>query len=178
MSRIGSKPISVPKGTEVSVDGSRVTVKGPKGELSEVFSSEMVIELTGEQLTVKSSSDEKKQKALHGLTARLIANMFEGVTKGYAKSLEIHGVGYRAVKQGGSLVLDVGYSHLVNIAPVEGIEIEVPSNDKVIVRGIDKQKVGDLAASIRRVAPPEPYKGKGIRYEGERVRRKVGKSGK
>ncbi|MGI6096624.1 MAG: 50S ribosomal protein L6 [Dethiobacteria bacterium] len=178
MSRIGNKPISIPKGVEVRVDGSTVAVKGPLGQLVDSCPRDLEIEATESEIIVRRPSDDKKLKALHGLTASKIANMVDGVTKGYTKELEIVGVGYRAAKQGKTLVLNMGFSRPVNITPAEGVEIEVPNNNKIIVKGIDKQKVGDLAARIRRVFPPEPYKGKGIKYKGEQIRRKMGKAAK
>ncbi len=175
MSRIGRKPIEVPAGVTVSVGPGRVSVNGPKGELNQDVSSRMeVVEQDG-TLTVARPTDRGPDRALHGLTRSLIANMVTGVTDGYEKRLEIQGVGYRARLQGKSLELSVGFSHTVPIAAPEGIDFEVPQPTVVIVRGIDKQLVGEIAARIRRVRPPEPYKGKGIRYAGEQVRRKVGK---
>ncbi len=178
MSRIGNKPIEIPKDVTVTVNGNSVTVKGPKGELSKEFNNDMNIQMEENQLTVTRPSDSKEHRALHGTTRSLIANMIEGVSKGFEKSLELVGVGYRAQKQGKKLVLNVGFSHPVEFVSEDGIEIDVPSNTKIVVKGIDKQKVGEFAAKIRAVRPPEPYKGKGIRYEGEYVRRKEGKTGK
>lgn len=178
MSRIGKKPIEIPAGVTVTINGSDVTVKGPKGELSRSFNSDLTITLEENVLTVTRPSDEKNHRALHGTTRAVIANMVEGVSKGFEKSLELIGVGYRAQKQGNKLILNVGYSHPVEFEPEQGLEIEVPSNTKVIVKGVSKERVGALAADIRDVRPPEPYKGKGIRYEGEYVRRKEGKTGK
>jgi large subunit ribosomal protein L6 len=178
MSRIGKKPIEIPAGVTVTVNGSNVTVKGPKGELSRSFNSDLTITLEENVLTVTRPTDEKNHRALHGTTRAVIANMVEGVSNGFQKSLELIGVGYRAQKQGNKLVLNVGYSHPVEFEPEEGLEVEVPANTKIIVRGISKERVGALAADIRDVRPPEPYKGKGIRYEGEYVRRKEGKTGK
>jgi large subunit ribosomal protein L6 len=175
MSRIGRKPIEVPDGVTVDVGGSLVSVKGPKGELSQVVDRDMRIALDDGVLTVERPTDRGPHRALHGLTRSLLANMVEGVTNGYEKRLEIQGVGYRARLQGKALELSVGYSHPVSVPAPEGIEFEVPQQTEVIVRGIDKQLVGEIAARIRRVRPPEPYKGKGIRYAGEHVRRKVGK---
>jgi large subunit ribosomal protein L6 len=177
MSRIGKRPIEVPAGVIVSVDPGRVTVSGPKGELRQVVPQRMQIaqeEGTG-TIQVTRPTERGEDRALHGLTRTLIANMVEGVTTGFEKRLEIQGVGYRATLAGSNLELQVGYSHLVRIVPREGISFEVPIPTQVIVRGIDKQMVGQTAAEIRKVRPPEPYKGKGIRYEGEHVRRKVGK---
>jgi large subunit ribosomal protein L6 len=175
MSRIGKKPIEVPSGVIVSVDPGRVTVSGPKGELRQVVPARMQIAQEADTLTVTRPTERGEDRALHGLTRTLIANMVEGVTNGFEKRLEIQGVGYRATLAGTDLDLQVGYSHIVKIKPREGISFEVPIPTQVIVRGIDKQVVGQTAAEIRKVRPPEPYKGKGIRYEGELVRRKVGK---
>jgi large subunit ribosomal protein L6 len=175
MSRIGKKPIEVPAGVIVAVDPGRVTVSGPKGELRQTVPQRMQIAQEDGTLTVTRPTERGEDRALHGLTRTLIANMVEGVTNGFEKRLEIQGVGYRATLQGSNLELQVGYSHPVRITPREGISFEVPVPTQVIVRGIDKQAVGQTAAEIRKVRPPEPYKGKGIRYEGERVRRKVGK---
>jgi large subunit ribosomal protein L6 len=175
MSRIGKKPIEVPAGVLVSVDPGRVTVSGPKGELRQVVPQRMQIEHEEGLVTVTRPTERGEDRALHGLTRTLIANMVEGVTQGFEKRLELQGVGYRATLSGTNLELLVGYSHPVRVTPREGISFEVPVPTQVIVRGIDKQAVGQTAAEIRRVRPPEPYKGKGIRYEGEYVRRKVGK---
>jgi large subunit ribosomal protein L6 len=175
MSRIGKKPIEVPAGVLVSVDPGRVTVSGPKGELRQAVPQRMKISHEDGTLTVERPTDRGDDRALHGLTRTLIANMVEGVTNGFEKRLEIQGVGYRAAMSGTNLELQVGYSHTVKITPREGISFEVPVPTQVVVRGIDKQIVGQTAAEIRKVRPPEPYKGKGIRYEGEYVRRKVGK---
>jgi large subunit ribosomal protein L6 len=175
MSRIGRKPISVPEGVTVSLAPGRVTVNGPKGELAQELSSRMeVVEEEG-TLTVRRPTDRGPDRALHGLTRSLIANMVVGVTDGYEKQLEIQGVGYRAKLQGKALELSVGFSHPVSIPAPDGIEFEVPQATQVIVRGIDKQLVGEVASRIRRVRPPEPYKGKGIRYDDEVIRRKEGK---
>jgi large subunit ribosomal protein L6 len=178
MSRIGKKPVEIPAGVTVTLDKNTVTVKGPKGELSRSFNPDMEIKIEENVLTVSRPSDVKEHRALHGTTRAVIANMVEGVSKGFERGLELIGVGYRAQKQGSKLVLNVGYSHTVEIEPENGLEIEVPVNTKVIVKGTDKERVGALAANIRGVRPPEPYKGKGIRYEGEFVRRKEGKTGK
>ena len=175
MSRIGNSPIEIPDGVTVSVSGDRVTVNGPKGELSQAVSSAMRVEQSNGTLTVARPTDRGEHRALHGLTRTLIANMVEGVTKGFEKRLEIQGVGYRARLTGSELELALGYSHPVSITPPEGIEFEVPQPTEVIVRGIDKQLVGEVAAGVRKQRPPEPYKGKGVRYAGEHVRRKVGK---
>jgi len=178
MSRVGKKPIEIPEGVTVTNENNHVTVKGPKGELSRTFNPDMKIEIEGNTLTVVRPSESKEHRTIHGTTRAVLNNMIEGVSKGFEKSLELIGVGYRAQKQGTKLVLNVGYSHPVEFDPEKGIEIEVPSNTKVIVRGINKERVGEIAANIRAVRPPEPYKGKGIRYEGEYVRRKEGKTGK
>lgn len=178
MSRIGKKPVEVPSGVTITLEGTLMTVKGPKGELKRDLHPDMKINLEENVITVERPSDNKEHRALHGTTRSLISNMVEGVTKGYERALELIGVGYRATKSGQKLVLNVGYSHPVEIVPEQGIEIEVPSNTKVIVKGIDKERVGALASNIRSVRLPEPYKGKGIRYEGEYVRRKEGKTGK
>ena len=175
MSRIGRQPIQVPAGVLVSVDPGRVTVSGPKGELRTAVPQRMKIEQEEGVITVSRPTERGDDRALHGLTRTLVANMVEGVTNGFEKRLEIQGVGYRAAMSGTNLELQVGYSHPVRITPRQGIEFEVPAPTQVIVRGIDKQLVGQTAAEIRKVRPPEPYKGKGIRYEGEYVRRKVGK---
>ena len=178
MSRIGRKPITVPAGVEVTIDGSAVTVKGPKGTLSGTFNSNMTIAKDGDVINVTRPNDEKENRSLHGLTRTLIANMVEGVSNGYSKTLDIVGIGYRASMQGKDVVLSVGYSHTVTIAAPEGITIACPSPNQVVVSGADKQMVGQIAAEIRGVRPPEPYKGKGIRYSDEHVRRKEGKAGK
>lgn len=178
MSRIGKRALKVPDGVTVTVDGNVVAVKGPKGELTRTFDPDMNIKLEDGVVTVERPSDNKKHRALHGTTNSLIGNMIEGVTNGYQKGLQLVGVGYRANKQGKKLVLNVGYSHPVEIEAEEGIDIEVPENTRVIVKGIDKERVGAVAANIRAVRTPEPYKGKGIRYENEHVRRKEGKTGK
>jgi large subunit ribosomal protein L6 len=175
MSRIGKRPIEVPSGVIVSVDPGRVTVSGPKGELRQQVPARMQIAQEEGTVTVTRPTERGEDRALHGLTRTLIANMVEGVTNGFEKKLEIQGVGYRAALSGTDLELQVGYSHSVKIKPRQGIEFEVPVPTQVVVRGIDKQMVGQTAAEIRKVRPPEPYKGKGIRYEGEFVRRKVGK---
>ena len=175
MSRIGRQPIDVPAGVTVTVDPGRVTVHGPKGELRQVVPQRMQIAQEDGTVTVSRPTERGEDRALHGLTRTLIANMVEGVTQGFEKRLEIQGVGYRAALSGTDLELQVGYSHSVKIKPRQGIEFEVPVPTQVVVRGIDKQMVGQTAAEIRKVRPPEPYKGKGIRYEGEQVRRKVGK---
>jgi large subunit ribosomal protein L6 len=175
MSRIGKRPIEIPEGVSVDVGDGVVTVKGPKGELSQDVSAAMRVQQDNGTVTVERPTDRGEHRALHGLTRSLIANMVEGVTNGFEKRLEIQGVGYRARLQGASLELAVGYSHPVSIEAPDGIEFEVPQPTQVVVRGIDKQLVGEVAARIRKQRPPEPYKGKGIRYAGEYVRRKVGK---
>ncbi|MDN3019675.1 50S ribosomal protein L6 [Paenibacillus sp. BSR1-1] len=178
MSRVGKKPIEIPAGVTVTLNNNTVTVKGPKGELTRTFNPEIAITVEENIITVTRPSDVKEIRALHGTTRAVIANMVEGVSKGFERGLELIGVGYRAQKQGTKLVLNVGYSHPVEMEPEKGLEIEVPTNTKIIVKGTDKERVGALAANIRGVRPPEPYKGKGIRYEGEFVRRKEGKTGK
>jgi large subunit ribosomal protein L6 len=178
MSRIGLKPIEIPSGVEVKLNGNTVTVKGPKGELTRELHSDMKVVIAETQVTVERPSDQKEHRSLHGTTRSLLANMVEGVSKGFEKQLQIIGVGYRAQKQGNKVIVNAGYSHPVEIDPIEGIEIDVPSNTSVIVKGIDKEKVGAVAANIRGIRPPEPYKGKGIRYVDEYVRRKEGKTAK
>ena len=179
MSRIGKKPIEVPAGVTVTVAANNtVTVKGPKGELVRSFNPDITISQEENVLTLTRPSDSKEHRTNHRTTRAVLANMVEGVSKGFERGLELIGVGYRAQKQGTKLILNVGYSHPVEIEPEAGIEIEVPSNTKIIVKGTNKERVGALAANIRDVRPPEPYKGKGIRYEGEFVRRKEGKTGK
>lgn len=178
MSRIGKKPIAVPAGVDVKIDGSTVTVKGPKGTLTNTFNPEIIIKQEGAEIIVDRPSEDKLHKSLHGLTRTLINNMVEGVTNGFSKSLEIEGVGYRAAKQGKNLVMNLGYSHQVIIPEIDGITIDVPNATSIVVNGIDKQVVGQFAAEIREKRPPEPYKGKGIRYAGERIIRKEGKAGK
>src|SRR3954469_3886006 len=175
MSRIGRQPIDVPAGVTGTIDPGRVTVHGPRGELRQVVPQRMQIQQEDGRIVVTRPTERGQDRALHGLTRTLVANMVEGVTKGFEKRLEIQGVGYRAALHGSDLELQVGYSHPVKIVPRTGIEFEVPTPTQVVVRGIDKQMVGQTAAEIRKVRPPEPYKGKGIRYEGEFVRRKVGK---
>jgi len=177
MSRIGRKPIAVPAGVEVTIDGSTVRVKGPKGELRQTFRPEMRIVHEDGKLRVERPSDAKTHRALHGLTRALLANMVQGVTEGFRKPLEIVGVGYRAEKRGDVLVLHLGYSHSIEYPQPEGITITTPNQTTVVVEGIDRQRVGQVAAEIRSFRPPEPYKGKGIRYQGEVVRRKAGKAG-
>jgi large subunit ribosomal protein L6 len=175
MSRIGRQPIELPTGVNVSLSPGRVMVNGPLGELSQVVPARMKIEQSDGALTVTRPTERGEDRALHGLTRTLIANMVEGVTKGFEKRLELQGVGYRAALQGADLRLDVGYSHSVVMKARQGISFEVPTATEIVVKGVDKQQVGQVAAEIRKVRPPEPYKGKGIRYQGEYVRRKVGK---
>jgi large subunit ribosomal protein L6 len=175
MSRIGKQPIAVPSGVEVTIERELVKVKGPKGELSERVNRDIDVKQENGEILVARPTDRGDHRALHGLTRSLIANMVEGVTNGYEKRLEIQGVGYRAQLQGNKLVLALGYSHPVELDAPDGIDFEVPQPTRVIVRGISKQAVGEVAANIRKARPPEPYKGKGIRYEGEHVARKVGK---
>ena len=178
MSRIGRLPIVVPAGVDVKIDGSTVTVKGPKGTLTGTYNSKMAIEMNDGHINVTRPDDTKENRALHGLTRTLIANMVTGVHTGYKKELEIVGIGYRAALQGKDLVLNVGYSHQVTMTPPEGITIEVPGPNKIVINGYDKQLVGQFAAEVRGVRPPEPYKGKGIKYADEVIRRKEGKAGK
>ena len=179
MSRVGKKLIEVPASVTVTVaEDNTVTVKGPKGELTRQFNKDMKFEQEGNIITVVRPSDSKEHRTIHGTTRALLANMITGVSEGFTRSLELIGVGYRAQMQGNKLVLNVGYSHPVEFTPEAGLEVEVPSNTKIIVKGISKERVGALASNIRDVRPPEPYKGKGIRYEGEFVRRKEGKTGK
>jgi large subunit ribosomal protein L6 len=177
MSRVGRLPVKLPAGVEVKIDEHLVEVKGPKGKLTREIHPEMQIAQEDNILYITRPSDEKQHRALHGLTRSLVQNMVDGVEKGFSKSLNLVGVGYRAALQGKKLVLNVGYSHQVEIEPDEGLEIEVPETNKIIVKGIDKEKVGALAAQIRSIRSPEPYKGKGIKYENEVVRRKAGKAG-
>jgi len=179
MSRIGKLPVQLPNGVTVTVNEDNVvSVKGPKGQLTQKIHKDMRVVVEGSTVRVERPTDNKPHRALHGLSRALINNMVEGVTKGYEKVLEINGVGYRAQKQGKKLVLTVGYSHPVEIAEEEGIEFDVPAPNRIIVKGIDKQKVGAMAAKVRSVREPEPYKGKGIKYENERIIRKEGKTGK
>lgn len=177
MSRIGRKPITIPAGVEVKLDGNFVTVKGPKGTLAREIHKDMKITIEGSELTVVRPSDAKNHRSLHGLSRTLINNMVMGVTSGFSKGLDLVGVGYRAAKQGSKLVLTVGYSHPVEMDPGADLSVEVPAPNKIVVHGIDKEKVGAFAANVRAVREPEPYKGKGIKYENEIVRRKVGKAG-
>ncbi|HHW11558.1 MAG TPA: 50S ribosomal protein L6 [Firmicutes bacterium] len=178
MSRIGLKPINIPTGVELKIDGNVVRVKGPKGELTQEIPAGIKVVQDGAVVKVERPNDDGHYRAMHGLTRSLIANMVEGVTKGFQKTLEINGVGYRATLQGKKLVLSIGYSHPVEFEAQPGIEIEVQAPNRIIVKGADKQKVGQMAAEIRDVRPPEPYKGKGIKYANETIRRKAGKAGK
>jgi large subunit ribosomal protein L6 len=175
MSRIGKLPIEIPTGVDVQIDNGLVRVKGPKGELSQTVSRDLTFEREDGRLLVKRPTDRGEHRALHGLTRSLIFNMVQGVTEGFEKRLEIQGVGYRAQLRGTTLELALGYSHPVRVDAPEGIDFELPAPTQIVVRGIDKQKVGEIAAQIRKVRPPEPYKGKGVRYAGEYVARKVGK---
>ena len=177
MSRIGRAPIAIPAGVEVKIDGNHISVKGPKGTLERDVDPAMILDLEGKTLHVKRPNDEKRNCAMHGLTRTLVNDMVIGVTEGFSKALEIQGVGYRAAKEGKNLVMNLGYSHQVIVPEIDGIEIEVPDANHVIIKGMDKQKVGQFAADTRKKRPPEPYKGKGIRYQGEVVRIKEGKTG-
>jgi large subunit ribosomal protein L6 len=176
MSRIGQLPISLPEGVEVNIDGNKVTMKGPKGELSRSLPPDMMVEIKSGVLTVSRPTESKTHRALHGLTRTLLANMVEGVSRGFEKELELSGVGYRGQKQGAKLILYVGYSHPVEFSPPEGVSVEVDKN-RIRVAGIDKESVGEIAARIRALHPPDRYKGKGIKYAGERLRLKPGKGG-
>nr|WP_290227110.1 50S ribosomal protein L6 [Trichocoleus desertorum] len=178
MSRIGKRPISIPQKVTITIEGQQVAVKGPKGELSRTLPNEVIVEQEGETLLVKRRDESRAARQRHGLSRTLVANMVEGVSQGFQRRLEIQGVGYRAQVQGRNLVLSVGYSHPVQIEPPDGVQMAVENNTNVVVSGIDKEIVGNIAARIRAVRPPEPYKGKGIRYAGEFVRRKAGKAGK
>ena len=178
MSRIGRMPVAIPAGVEVKVaDGNLITVKGPKGTLTQQLEPSMTIKQEGAELHVSRPNDEKENRALHGLTRALLHNMVVGVTEGYKKELDINGVGYRAAKEGKKLILTIGYSHPVEVEETDGITIEVPSPNHIVISGCDKQKVGQFAAEVREKRPPEPYKGKGIKYTDETIRRKVGKTG-
>ena len=178
MSRIGKMPVAVPAGVEVTIaDGNLVTVKGPKGTLTQQLEPSMTIRQEGAELLVSRPNDEKENRALHGLTRALMHSMVVGVTEGYMKSLEINGVGYRAAKEGNKLILTIGYSHPVEVSEIPGITIEVPQPNQIVISGCDKQMVGQFAAEVREKRPPEPYKGKGIKYTDEVIRRKVGKTG-
>lgn len=178
MSRIGRKPIAIPSGVDVTLDNTVITVKGPKGTLTRELHKDMQITVENNEINVVRPSDNKLHRSLHGTTRSVVSNMVSGVTEGFSRNLELVGVGYRASKSGDKIVLNVGYSHPVEITPEPGIEFEVPSNTKITVKGIDKERVGAYAAKIRSVREPEPYKGKGIKYEGERIIRKEGKAGK
>ena len=178
MSRIGKKPITIPAGVEVKINGSEVTVKGPKGELKNTFNADINIAIEGTEIIVTRPTDNKEHRSLHGLTRTLIANMVEGVTNGYTKELEVNGVGYRVQKQGKNLVMNLGYSHQVIMEEIPGITIEAPTPNKIVISGADKQMVGQFAAEVREKRPPEPYKGKGIKYVDEYIRRKEGKAAK
>jgi large subunit ribosomal protein L6 len=178
VSRIGLQPITIPTGVELKIDGNTVRVKGPKGELQQEIPEGIKVVQEEKTIKIERPNEEKYYKSLHGLTRSLVANMVEGVTTGFSKTLEINGVGYRAAKQGNKLVLTIGYSHPVEFDAIPGIEIEVPAPNKIVVKGIDKQQVGQIAAEIRSAREPEPYKGKGIKYETEVIRRKAGKAGK
>jgi large subunit ribosomal protein L6 len=178
MSRIGRAPIAVPAGVTITQNGNVVTVKGPKGELTREFVADMIIEVADNTITVKRPTDNKEHRALHGLTRTLLNNMVVGVTAGFSKTLEINGVGYRAAKQGNNINLSLGFSHPVIVEPPTGITFEVPAPNRIIVSGINKQTVGQVAAQIREKRAPEPYHGKGVKYEGEHIRRKAGKTGK
>ena len=178
MSRIGKMPVSIPAGVEVKNENNLITVKGPKGELTRQFNNELTIEVSNGSINVSRPSDDKRHRSLHGLTRTLIANMVEGVTNGYSKTLEIEGVGYRAAKSGNKVTLNLGFSHPVILEETNEIKLDVPQPNKVVVSGIDKQAVGQFAGEIREKRPPEPYKGKGIRYAGEHIIRKEGKAGK
>ncbi len=177
MSRIGKSPVPIPEGVEVSVEGSTIRVKGPRGELSRTMAQDITVEKEGDEIVVRRPSDEAKHRALHGLSRTLVANMVEGVTDGFRKTLEIVGVGYRAEKKPFGLTLNLGYSHPIDYPAPEGIELNAPSPTVVEVSGVNKEVVGQVAAEIRGLRPPEPYKGKGVRYRGEVIRRKAGKAG-
>ncbi len=178
MSRIGKKPIAIPAGVEVKLDGNTVTVKGPKDTLTQTVHPNMEVKVEGTELLVTRPNDQKENRALHGLTRSLLANMVTGVTEGFTKELEINGVGYRAAMEGKTLVLTIGYSHLVKMETPDGLKCEVPAPNKIVISGADKQAVGQFAAEVRKQRPPEPYRGKGIKYADEHIRRKEGKAGK
>ena len=178
MSRIGRLPVEIPAGVEVKLEGNTLTVKGPKGTLTQEFHKDMNVAVEGNTIVVTRPSEVKEHKSLHGLTRSLIANMVEGVTTGFSKTLEVNGVGYRVAKQGKDLVMNLGYSHQVIMSEIEGITIDVPNPNQIIISGPDKQKVGQFAAEVREKRMPEPYKGKGIKYADEVIRRKEGKAGK
>ena len=177
MSRIGKMPVTIPSGVKVTLDGNHITVEGPKGKLERDFHPNMTVKAEDNVITVERPSDKKEDRALHGLTRALINNMVVGVSTGFKKDMELVGVGYRAAKQGNNLVLTVGYSHPVEMEPLEGVEIDVPAPTKITISGTDKEKVGAFAANVRSVRPPEPYKGKGIKYVDEVIKRKAGKAG-
>jgi large subunit ribosomal protein L6 len=178
MSRIGRLPVAVPSGVDIAIDGQAVTVKGPKGELKHVVAEPITVEKSDETIEVKRPNDERQSRALHGLTRSLINNMVLGVTEGYEKKMEIHGTGYRVANKGGNLEFALGYSHPITVEAPEGISFAVETPTRFSVQGIDKQLVGEVAANIRKLRKPDPYKGKGVRYAGEHIRRKVGKAGK
>lgn len=178
MSRIGKKPITIPAGVTVTIDGQQVTVKGPKGTLVHDVPAPIAVAVEGNEIIVTRPNDERRNRSLHGLSRTLVANMVEGVLNGYSKTLEVNGVGYRAAKQGKDLVMNLGFSHQVTVSEIEGISIEVPNPNTVVISGADKQQVGQFAAEVRKKRPPEPYKGKGIKYADEHIRRKEGKAGK
>ncbi len=178
MSRIGKMPVTVPSGVDVTIEGTTLKVKGSKGELARSFSDRVSLDLSDGTLMVSRADDSREARALHGLTRALVFNMVTGVAEGYSKSLEIHGVGYRAAMKGSGIEFQLGFSHPVYVEAPEGITFEVPEPTRVIISGIDKERVGQVAADIRKIRPPEPYKGKGIRYAGEKIRRKAGKAGK
>lgn len=178
MSRIGKMPIAIPAGVDVTIEGNLVTVKGPKGTLSRNIHPNITVEKDGNEIKVSRPNDDKQNRSLHGLSRTLIANMVQGVNESFKKELEVNGVGYRVELKGKELVLKVGYSHDVIITPPEGITVEVPAPNKIVISGADKQKVGQFAANVREKRPPEPYKGKGIKYADEHIRRKEGKAGK
>ena len=177
MSRIGRMPIAIPAGVTVEVNGNKVTAKGPKGELTQEMHPDMIIEVEGNEVLVKRPSEDKLHKSLHGLTRTLVHNMIVGVSEGYKKELDVVGVGYRVAMEGKKLVMNIGFSHTVDVEPVDGITIEAPAPNKIVISGLDKQLVGQFAADVRKKRPPEPYKGNGIRYTGEVIRRKEGKTG-
>ena len=178
MSRIGKKPVEIPAGVEVKIDGNTVTVKGPKGTLTRAVHPNITVAVEGNEIIVTRPNDEKENRALHGLTRSLIHNMVEGVTNGFSKTLQVNGVGYRVAKQGKTLVMNLGYSHQVNVDETEDIKIDAPDANTIVISGIDKQKVGQFADEVREKRPPEPYQGKGIKYADEVIRRKEGKAGK
>ena len=177
MSRIGRMPIAIPAGVTVEVNGNKVTAKGPKGELTQEMHPDMIIEVEGNEVLVKRPSEDKLHKSLHGLTRTLVHNMIVGVSEGYKKELDVVGVGYRVAMEGKKLVMNIGFSHTVDVEPVDGTTTEAPAPNKIVISGLDKQLVGQFAADVRKKRPPEPYKGKGIRYTGEVIRRKEGKTG-